>query len=826
MIYPRDFELKIGFEIVRESLVSFCESPMGIRETEAMTFLTDYTKIQHDLTAVSEMMDILQSSGEFPLGSLPDVGPWLVEIRAMANYMSGERLRKLDSVLAAAEDTARFFSRRASSTSDEAEEGVSAWPVLASEFSDLPMFREIRDAIERCINRFGEVKDSASPTLADIRRQITSASGSMARALRRVLERAAAEGIVERDAAPTMRDGRMVIPVTAMSKRRINGIIHDESATGKTVYIEPAEVVEAGNRLRELEMQERWEVIAVLMSVADVIRPSIDELLSLNERLGHLDFIRAKGRLAIDTDAQMPVLEEQPELDWFHAVHPGLLMTLRAQGREVVPLNICLRGDRRILIISGPNAGGKSVCLKTVAIVQYMMQCGLMPTLYSNSHMSVFDNIFIDIGDEQSIENDLSTYSSHLRNMKYFLSHADSRSLLLADEMGSGTEPQIGGALAQAILKRLGESGCFGVITTHYQNLKTFADSEPGFVNGAMLYDREHLQPTFQLSVGTPGSSFALEIARKTGLPGDVIALAKEIVGSDYVNMDKYLLDIARDRRYWANKRKSIKEKENHLDSLLENYEDSARTLKEQRAAILRQAREEAKDIMSGANAAVERAVHEIKKADADKEVTRQMRQELTDLRRSLDDDENEKTPEVLKPLRHQSRKSRQTKVEPKPAEKKTVLAEGDYVKMQGGGITGRIMSIQGKKAEVAFGALRTIVALDKLTRASKPQQTASVQVSSLSTQTVDQSRERQLKFRNEIDVRGMRADEALQAVTYFIDDAIQFSASRVRILHGTGHGILKQVIRQWLKANPAVVSAEDEDVRFGGAGITVVDLS
>ncbi|MDE6843192.1 MAG: endonuclease MutS2, partial [Muribaculaceae bacterium] len=394
------------------------------------------------------------------------------------------------------------------------------------------------------------VKDSASPALADIRRQITSASGSMARALRRVLERAAAEGIVERDAAPTMRDGRMVIPVTAMSKRRINGIIHYESATGKTVYIEPAEVVEAGNRLRELEMQERREVVAVLMSVADVIRPSIDELLSLNERLGRLDFIRAKGRLGIDTDAQMPVLEEKPELDWFHAVHPGLLMALRQQGREVVPLNICLRGDRRILIISGPNAGGKSVCLKTVAIVQYMMQCGLMPTLYSNSHMAVFDNIFIDIGDEQSIENDLSTYSSHLRNMKYFLSHADSRSLMLADEMGSGTEPQIGGALAQAILKRLGESGCFGVITTHYQNLKTFADSEPGFVNGAMLYDREHLQPTFQLSVGTPGSSFALEIARKTGLPGDVIALAKEIVGSDYVNMDKYLLDIARDRRY------------------------------------------------------------------------------------------------------------------------------------------------------------------------------------------------------------------------------------------------------------------------------------
>ncbi|MDE6399495.1 MAG: endonuclease MutS2, partial [Muribaculaceae bacterium] len=458
-----------------------------------------------------------------------------------------------------------------------------------------------------------------------------------------------------------------------------------------------------------------------------------------------MDFIKAKARFAQDTNGEMPVIERDPEIDWFHAVHPGLLLTLREHGKEPVPLDINLTEEKRILIISGPNAGGKSVCLKTVAVVQYMMQCGMLPTLYSNSHMGIFKGIFIDIGDEQSIENDLSTYSSHLANMKFFLQHAGTATLILADEMGSGTEPQIGGALAQSILVSLGKTGCMGIVTTHYQNLKTFAESEPGFVNGAMLYDRQHLRPTFQLSVGNPGSSFALEIARNTGLPQDVIARAREIVGSDYVNMDKYLLDIQRDRRYWANKRLGIKEKEHKLDKLLETYESNSSDLKSQRAAIIRAAREEAREILAGANARIERSIHEIRKADAEKERTRQIRRELEEYKQSLDSEsEKETLPEVLKPLRHKSRKTEaegKIRKAAKP-EAKASLEVGDYVRMSDGGVVGKILNISGRKAEVAFGALRTIVETGKLQSAKKPKPEATSTVMTVSASASNESRE------------------------------------------------------------------------------------
>ena len=622
----------------------------------------------------------------------------------------------------------------------------------------------------------------------------------------------------------------MVIPVAAGNKRAIQGIVHDESATGKTVFIEPAEVVEAGNRLRELEMEERREIIAILRGMAASIRPHIDEIANGCRSIGRLDFIRAKARLAIELDAQIPHLSDKPEIEWYHAVHPGLFLTLRKQGRSVVPLNLTLTKDKRILIISGPNAGGKSVTLKTTAIVQYMMQCGIMPTLYYNSHMGIFKNIFIDIGDEQSFENDLSTYSSHLKNMKYFINNTNKHTLLLADEMGSGTEPQIGGALAQSILYDLGKSGCMGIVTTHYQNLKTFADQEPGFVNGAMLYDRQHLQPTFELSIGNPGSSFALDIATKIGLPRDVIERSKEIVGSDYVNIDKYLSEIARDRRYWSNKRQNIREKESKLDNLLSKYEETAGDLNARRKAIINDAKNEAKEILEGVNARIERTILEIRKAEAEKTKTKELRKDLDDFRRSLlDSDQSEvsATPKVLMPLKHKSRNKKlenmiQSSLQ-SPENKEFKI--GDFVKMEAGSTSGKILSLNGKKAEVAFGALRTIVDIKKLKHSSKPKESAITAASSLSALTSAESRQRQLHFKNEIDVRGMRADEALQAVTYFMDDAIQFNARRVRILHGTGHGILKTLIREQLQANKSVVDFHDEDVRFGGAGITVVDL-
>ncbi len=825
MLYPTEIESKLGFDSIRAEVSRLCSSRMGKDAAEAMSFSSDYDTIVRLLRQTVEMLSLIRAKSDLPAENVYDVIPYLNDIKAAGSFMSADRLNALGKMLASIAEIHTFFSR-------SEEEGVRPlYPELKLEFESLVCFPAIEREIDRCINRFGEVKDNASPELSEIRRAISAANGSMERAMRRVLDRAAAEGLVDKDTTPAIRDGRMVLPVSAGLKRRVNGIVHDESATGKTVFIEPAEVVEAGNRLRELRMKERREVVRILISIANVIRPEIDAIIDGCLSVGYLDFIKAKASFANSVGGVMPHIEKKPEIDWFGAFHPALFMTLRQQNRKVVPMNLCLDKEKRFLIISGPNAGGKSVALKTVGIVQYMMQCGLLPTVHDNSHMGVFDNILVDLGDEQSMENDLSTYSSHLRNMKAFLRYSGSKTLVLADEMGSGTEPQIGGALAQSILNKLGESGCFGVVTTHYQNLKTFADETPGFVNGAMLYDRQHLRPTFQLSVGNPGSSFAIDIARNIGLPNDVIEMAKSIVGSDYVNSDKYLLDIARDRKYWANKRQSIKEKESHLDSLLEKYEDTASDLKQKRAEILKDAREEAKEILKSANARLEKAIRDIKNAEAEKERTRQIRRELEDYKQSLSEPVEEKNvPDALKPLKHKSKKLKnEGSVSQASSPKPKSIEVGEWVKMDGAGSVGQVISISGKKAEVAFGALRTMVDMSRLTLAPAPKssgKTATTVITMKTPNYIDDSRSRQLNFKNEIDVRGMRADEAIQAVTYFLDDAVQFSASRVRILHGTGHGILKTLIREQLRVNPNVISFSDEDVRFGGAGITIVNLA
>lgn len=819
IIYPKDFESKIGFDSIRRYIINHCTSRLAAELAEKMNFSADFFFVKHSLKCVNEMISIRTQGLPFPAPSHHDVIPYLAEIRALHSFMSAERLYKLMSMLQSFADIRSFFDNQKDENSDR-----SIFPELEKEIESLGQFPALITTITRSINKFGEIKDNASPALYDIRRSINSATGSMQRVMRRVMDSAIASGVVEKDAIPSMRNGRLVIPVAAGLKRQINGIVHDESASGKTVYIEPVEVVEAGNRLRELQLEEKREETAILISIANDIRPCIDDISHSCHVAARLDFITAKAILAHDTGASMPHIEDRQELEWYHAVHPGLLMSLREQGREVVPLNITLSPEKRILIISGPNAGGKSVTLKTVAVVQYMMQCGLLPTLYDNSHMGIFNKLMIDIGDEQSFENDLSTYSSHLRNMRFFLQNADKRSLLLADEMGSGTEPQIGGAMAQAILEKLGKSGCMGIVTTHYQNLKTFAESEEGFVNGAMLYDRQHLEPTFQLSIGNPGSSFAIDIAHKMGLPVDVIEEAKNIVGSDYVNLDKYLSDIARDRRYWSNKRQNIREKEARLDNLLSKYEEIAGDLTSQRKTILRDAREEAASILAEANARIERTILEIRKVQAEKEKTKQLRRELKDFAESNASAQEDDKQNPVKELRIKSRKPK--KVE-KPVETQTKkdLQVGDYVTLDSGTTPGKILSINGIKAEIAFGALRTIVEISRLKSSKAPKNSALASASTISTQTSDESRRRQLNFKSEIDVRGMRADEALQAVTYFIDDAIQFNAGKVRILHGTGHGILKTLIRQQLNVTSGVRSFEDEDIRFGGAGITVVYL-
>lgn len=822
MIYPNDFESKVGFDSIRNILQSQCSSRLGREEAEQMSFSTDYNDVCHKLRSVAEMVSIRNGALPYPAPCAHDVTPYLTEIRALNSFMSAERMYRLMQMLQSFAEIQGFFASQREENSD-----VPRFPELAVDIAPLTLFPELTRAISAAINKFGEIKDNASPALYDIRQSIKRAQGSMQRAMRRVMDSAVAAGVVDKDASPSVRDGRLVIPVAAGLKRQINGIVHDESASGKTVFIEPAEVVEAGNRLRELEMDEKREETAILIALTDVVRPHVDDIAESCRVMGLLDFIGAKASLAIELGATLPHISDRPEIEWYHAVHPSLFLALRQHGRDVVPLDLTLSSQRRMLIISGPNAGGKSVCLKTVATVQYMMQCGLLPTLYDNSHMGIFNNVFIDIGDEQSFENDLSTYSSHLRNMKFFLQRSDRRTLVLADEMGSGTEPQIGGAMAQAILEQLGKAGCYGVVTTHYQNLKTFAESAEGFVNGAMLYDRAHLQPTFQLSVGNPGSSFAIDIAHKMGIPSSVIEEAKRIVGEDYVNIDKYLSDIARDRKYWANKRQNIREKENRLDGLLSKYEEVAGDLKSQRKAILNDARREAKEILAEANARIERTILEIRKSQAEKEKTKQLRRELAEYTESASNaDDADEGAGQIKQLKHKSRKAKAPQVKPEPESRpQRAIQAGDYVSLDGGSTPGQVLSVSGNKAEVAFGALRTRVELSRLKPTKAPKPSALNAALSVSAATSEESRRRQLNFKNEIDVRGMRADEALQAVTYFLDDAIQFDARRVRILHGTGHGILKTLIRQQLKANPAVTSFADEDIRFGGAGITVVDI-
>ncbi len=717
----------------------------------------------------------------------------------------------------------RFFDRAG-------DDGSYLYPNLARLAKNMQAFPEIVAEASRILDKNGNIKDNASPLLQELRRAIANATASINGLLRKVINAGREAGYLDKDTTPSMRDGRLVIPVSPMHKRKLRGIVHDESATGRTIFIEPEEVVETNNRIREAEGEVKREIVRILTEVTDMIRPHAEELIATYHVLGLFDFIRAKAVFAHDVDGQLPHVEKDPHVELYHAVHPALLLALREQGKEVVPLNIELNQEQRILLISGPNAGGKSVCLKTVGVVQYMMQCGVLPTVYYNSHMGMFNNIFIDIGDQQSIEDDLSTYSSHLQNMKTFLVRGDKRSLVLIDEFGSGTEPQIGGAIAQAILDQLNKSRIMGVITTHYQNLKHYADEAPGIVNGAMLYDRQQMKPLFQLSIGYPGSSFAIEIARKTGIPREVIDKASEIVGSDYINMDKYLLDIVRDRKYWENKRYDIHQKEKKLNAIAEQYNERLEKLNNEYKAILKEARNEALDIIAKSNSQVEQTIRDIKVAEAEKEKTRLARQQLEEFKRRLAEEDQQESIKELKPLRivgtqpppkkEKTKKKHITKRE----EKDRPLMPGDNVLLKGGTSTvGTIISIDEKYAVVSFGSLKTRVETSRLERTLRKSDVR--EKPSITKSTADDIRARQLNFKSEIDVRGMRADEAIQAVTYFIDDAIQFSYKTLRILHGTGTGALKVAIRQYLNTVPDVKNYHDEHVQLGGAGITVVNL-
>ena len=586
MIYPQNFEQKTGFDKVRRLISDKCLSPLGQERVAEMEFSADYTTVVERLEQTDEFVRILHGEVEFPASFFFDVRYSLKRIRPEGTWLDEKELFDLKRSLQTINDIVRFFR-----PTDEEE---IAYPALTALAGDILVFPQLIGKIDSILDKFGKVKDNASPTLAQIRKEITATMSGISRSLQSILRNAQSEGVVDKDVTPTMRDGRLMIPVAPAFKRKIKGIVHDESASGKTVFIEPEVVVEANNRVRELEGDERREIMKILTEFTNIVRPMVPDILQSYEFMADIDFIRAKALFAEQVKGIKPAVENIQQVDWARAVHPLLYLSLQKQDKQVIPLDITLTEEKRILIISGPNAGGKSVCLKTVGLLQYMLQCGLLIPLHESSRTGIFASIFIDIGDEQSIENDLSTYSSHLTNMKHFVRNCNEKTIILIDEFGSGTEPQIGGAIAEALLDRFNRNRSFGVITTHYQNLKHFAEDTEGIVNGAMLYDRHLMQPLFKLSIGNPGSSFAVEIARKIGLPEDVIADASAKVGSDYIDMDKYLQDIVRDKRYWESKRQNIRQREKKLEDITERYEKDLAEVNKQRKEIMREAKAEA----------------------------------------------------------------------------------------------------------------------------------------------------------------------------------------------------------------------------------------
>lgn len=666
MIYPQNFEQKIGFDSIRHLLKEKCLSTLGQERVDEMNFSESFKDINEWLEQVMEFIRIIQEEDSFPDQYFFDVRPSLKRIRVEGMYLDEQELFDLRRSLETIRDIIHFLTL----TPNDEEQENSPYPALQKLAGDIIVFPQLITRINNILDKFGKIKDNASSELLRIRRELASTAGSISRSLNAILRNAQAEGYVDKDVTPTMRDGRLVIPVAPGLKRKIKGIVHDESSTGKTVFIEPAEVVEANNRIRELEGEERREIIRILTDFSIIIRPQVPAILQSYEFLAEIDFIRAKAHFSIQTNATKPSLEDKQILDWTMAIHPLLQLSLAKHNKKVVPLDIELTKNQRILIISGPNAGGKSVCLKTVGLLQYMLQCGMPVPMHERSHAGLFGSIFIDIGDEQSIEDDLSTYSSHLTNMKTMMKSCNERSLILIDEFGGGTEPQIGGAIAEAVLKRFNEKGTFGVITTHYQNLKHFAEDHEGVVNGAMLYDRHLMQALFQLQIGNPGSSFAVEIARKIGLPEEVIADASEIVGSEYINADKYLQDIVRDKRYWETKRQNIRKREKQMEETIAKYEEELQELEKSRKEILRKAKEDAEKLIQESNARIENTIRIIKEAQADKERTQSARQELTDFKNQIEDIEKKnKEDEIIRKmekLREKQERKKTKRIKPK----------------------------------------------------------------------------------------------------------------------------------------------------------------
>lgn len=819
-------ELKLGFDKVCGQIAELCTTRRGRELFIEEKFSCSHEEIIWRHSICEEVRSALMMENEFPKEEFVEFGDIAVRLSVVGVFLEPEELIVLRNGLVSVGGVVGFFEKR------------EQYPLMREFMDGISDFPEIVNHINTIIDRFGKVKDNASAELYSLRKTIRDREGQVSKKLQSILSSAIKAGYTDPEATVSMRDGRAVIPVLAVNKRKVAGFIHDESATGKTFFLEPVEIVEINNELKELEYAARREVIKILSEFTDSIRPESEAIGRSGEWLASVDMIRAKARWAIRNACAMPIVSLDGRLELRSARHPLLEQTLKKEKKEIVPLDIKLDPKNKIVVISGPNAGGKSVCLKTVGLLQYMFQSGIPIPALANSELPIFDKIFIDIGDQQSIENDLSTYSSHLLNMKIMLSGATDKSLVLIDEFGSGTEPVIGGAIAESILERFVECGTYGVITTHYTNIKYFASSNNGVANGAMMFDIQNIRPLFRLEIGEPGSSFAIEIARKIGLSEAIIKSASQKAGSDVINLERQLRDVARSRNYWEQKRERIRLTDKHVEELESEYANRLTNLKEERNVIIRQAKEDAREMLDSANRTIENTVRIIKESQADKETTRMARREFEATKEFIEsgkdylsEERDRVEREMQRVERRQQRRDerkelRGEKVErPKPEVVKRVVEVGAKVRIVGQDSVGEVMSVKGKKATIAMGQMLTNLPIDRLEVISNAEYKKETRpVSARTVVSVDIS-SRKLNFKDTIDIRGMRAAEALEQVQDFIDDAIMVGVENITILHGKGTGALKEEIRRYLETIREIATASDAHADRGGAGITVVEF-
>ncbi len=796
MIYPERFEQKIGFTHVREAVKGHCISAMGLERAEAMDFSDDREAIERSLDQTMEFVELLQNGVPFPVRDYHDLREAFQRMKIPGTSITLEDLFAFKPSLNALSYILKFGQ------SDAKED----YPELCALTEGIMVDQIVFTEANRLVDDKGEMPDNASPELLEIRHDIHRKSGGIERRIRQIMTDAKASGWVDQKAEVTIRDGRMVIPVKASDKRALKGFIHDESATGQTVYIEPAEIVETSNEIKELEYAERREIQRILMQFTDRVRPSLPELLKAWDLLGQLDFIRAKALLCQTIGGVKPVIQEKSHFNWIQARHPLLEQKLKSQGKTIVPLDLKLDEENRILVISGPNAGGKSVCLKTTGLIQYMLQCGLCVPMHVDSECGLFGSLFIDIGDEQSLLDDLSTYSSHLLNMKVLLEHADEHSLFLIDEFGTGTEPQLGGAIAEAILLELNKKKTFGIVTTHYANLKLLADNHEGIINGAMLFDTKFMQPMYIMVTGKPGSSFAFEIARKIGFPKRILDDAAHITGDQHLKFEQQLQQLEVDKKAIKKKERELQIADTLLSEVVTKYKNLLGELEGKKKQYLRDAANEAQELIDKANSQIERTIKEIKEAQAEKERTKEIRHEL------------KKTKEEIA-----ATAKKVTEPKPEKPEGEVVLKVGDTVCIDEMEIVGEVLSITDTDATILFDTVKLRTSPDKLRKVSRAEGRKAIR--KWQSGLADELSEKAEHFDLTLDVRGKRAEEALDAVAKYLDEAKLLSIKEVSILHGKGNGILRKLIREYLSHDHEVAHYADASLETGGSGITRIQM-